>query len=122
MAQSMYDKYGGFETISKIVHGLYEKIAMSEILQPYFENVDMQQLMSHQTKFFSSIMGGPVHYDATQLTEVHRYLNITDEAFTEVAELLEEVLEDFGVLQKDIDTLLAMVADVKPQIVQTKSH
>ena len=119
MTESMYDKYGGFETVSKIVHGLYEKIARSDVLQPYFENVDMQQLMSHQTKFFSSIMGGPIHYDARQLTEVHRYLKITHEAFTEVAELLEEVLEDFDVTQEDIDTLLVLVAELKPQIVQS---
>jgi len=118
MADSMYERYGGFETVSKIVHGLYEKISKSDILLPYFENIDMQQLMNHQTKFFSSIMGGPIHYDDSQLTEVHRRLNITHEAFSEIAELLEEVLEDFSVLQEDIDTLLALVADMKPQIVQ----
>lgn len=118
MPESMYDRYGGFETVSKIVHGLYEKIARSELLTPFFEHVDMQQLMSHQTKFFSSIMGGPISYDGRQLNEVHRRLNISNEAFTEVAELLEEVLEDFDVMQEDIDTLLAIVADAKPQIVQ----
>jgi len=118
MADSMYDQYGGFETVSKIVHGLYEKVATSDILQPYFENVDMQRLMNHQTKFFSSVMGGPVEYDASQLTEVHRNLHITDEAFTEVVEFFEEVLEDFGVIQEDIDAILAIVASVKPQIVQ----
>ena len=118
MTINMYDKYGGFETVSKIVHGLYEKIAESDILRPYFENVDMQRLMSHQTKFFSAIMGGPIAYDASQLTEVHRNLHVTDEAFAELAELFTEVLEDFEVEQQDIDGLLALVASLKPQIVQ----
>ncbi|MFK5947502.1 MAG: group 1 truncated hemoglobin [Methylococcales bacterium] len=118
MTINLYDKYGGFETVSKIVHGLYEKITASEVLQPYFDNVDIQKLMNHQTKFFSSIMGGPVQYDATQLTEVHQNLHITEEAFIEFSELLEEVLEDFDVLQQDIDTLLAIVVAVKLQIVQ----
>jgi len=120
MTINIYDKYGGFETVSKIVHGLYEKVATSEILKPYFENVDMQSLMSHQTIFFSSIMGGPVQYDASKLTGVHRDLNISDEAFAEVAELFEEVLEDFSVHQQDIDSLMSIVASVKPQIVQIK--
>jgi len=120
MTVNLYDKYGGFETVSKIVHGLYEKIATSEILKPYFEDVDMQRLMSHQTVFFCSIMGGPVQYDASQLTDVHRDLNISEEAFAEVAELFEEVLEDFSVDQQDIDTLMSIVGSVKPQIVQVK--
>lgn len=67
MTESMYDKYGGFDTVSKIVHGLYEKIAASEILQPYFVGADMQRLTNHQTLFFSGIMGGPVSYEGNQL-------------------------------------------------------
>ena len=118
MTASMYDKYGGFETVSKIVHGLYEKIAASEILQPYFENTDMQRLMNHQTQFFSSIMGGPVTYESNQLEKIHQRLNITDDAFAEVAELLEEVFEDFGVEENDIATLMKIVGDTKAQVVQ----
>lgn len=118
MTQSMYDKYGGFETISKIVHGLYEKIEASETLQAYFKNVDMQRLMHHQTIFFSSIMGGPIKYDHQQLKKIHAPFNISQAAFTEVIELLEEVLEDFQVIQDDIDTLLTLVKDTQPQIVQ----
>ncbi len=118
MTVSIYDKYGGFETVSKIVHGLYEKISTSEILQPYFEGVDMQRLMNHQTQFFSSIMGGPVSYDGSQLEKIHKRLNITEEAFAEVAELLEEVFEDFEMEADDIETLMKIVAGAKPQIVQ----
>ena len=95
-----------------------EKISTSEILQPYFEDVDMQRLMNHQTQFFSSIMGGPIEYDDRQLGKIHSRLNITEEAFCEVAELLAEVLEDFDVIQEDIDTLLDIVTKAKPQIVQ----
>ena len=118
MAESMYDKYGGFETVSKIVHGLYEKIKESELLTPYFEGADMQRVMNHQIQLFSSIMGGPVTYEGQQLEQIHRRLNITEETFIEVVELLEEVLEDFGVEEEDINTLLNIVGETKPQIVQ----
>ncbi len=117
MKESMYDRYGGFGTVSKIVHKLYEKMSASETLQAFFENVDMQRLMSHQTQFFSYIMGGPFIYDNAQLAKVHRNLGITHETFVEVEELLEEVLEDFNVNQNDIDTLLAMVKGLESQIV-----
>ena len=78
----------------------------------------MQRLMNHQAQFFSAIMGGPVNYDDRQLGKIHTRLNISDEAFCEVAELLEEVLEDFDFMQEDIDTLLNIVTEAKSQIVQ----
>jgi len=118
MQTSLYDKYGGFETVSKIVHRFYEKILESELLEPYFEHIDMKRLMNHQTQFFSSIMGGPVTYDNGQLGKIHSRLNITDEAFAEVVELLEEVLEDFEMENKDIETLRNIVESTKSQIVQ----
>ena len=118
MKDSLYDKYGGFETVSKIVHGLYEKISESELLEPYFKNIDMNRLMNHQTQFFSSIMGGPVTYEDGQLERIHRRLNVTEEAFAEVAELLEEVLEDFEMEEEDVETLMDIVASSKPKIVQ----
>lgn len=118
MNESMYNKYGGFEAVNKIVHCLYEKITVSDILKPYFKNVDMQRLMGHQIKFFSSIMGGPINYDDKQLSIVHSRLNISHEAFVEVAELLEESLEDCAVAQSDIKIVLAIVENIKPLIVQ----
>jgi hemoglobin len=55
---TLYDKYGGFATVNKLVQALYVKIVESEILAPYFDDIDMQKLMDHQTKFFSGILGG----------------------------------------------------------------
>ena len=63
-------------------------------------------------------MGGPVTYEGEQLEKMHSRLNVTDEAFGEVAELLEEVLEDFGVEDEDIETLMGIVGGSKSQIVQ----
>jgi hypothetical protein len=42
---------------------------------------------------------------------------ITDEDFTEVAELLEECLEELGVETPDIKTIIAIVAGYKEQTV-----
>jgi len=55
---TLYDKYGGFATVNKLVQALYAKIAESKILAPYFDDIDMQKLMDHQTKFFFWYSGG----------------------------------------------------------------
>ena len=114
---TLYDKYGGFATVSKLVQLFYEKISESEELAPYFEGVDIQQLMDHQTKFFSDILGGPVKYTGNELKVVHSAMGITKDAFAEVAELLEETLEDMGVEEDDIETIMGIVGGVKSDII-----
>ena len=114
---TLYDKYGGFSTINKLVQALYEKIDESDELTPYFQGIDRQNLMDHQAKFFSDILGGPVKYTGPQLKNVHITLSITEDAFSEVADLLEETLEDFEVEEDDIEIIMDIVGGVKPDVV-----
>jgi hemoglobin len=114
---TLYDKYGGFATVNKLVQALYVKIAESKILAPYFEGIDMQKLMDHQTKFFSGILGGPVEYSGRELKGAHARLGITEDAFLEVLELLEETLEDMNIEDADIETIMEIVGGVRSDIV-----
>jgi hemoglobin len=117
---TLYDKYGGFATVNKLVQSFYKKVSESEDLAPYFKGVDIQALMDHQTKFFSEILGGPVKYTGPQLKAVHVSMGITEDAFSEVAELLEETLEDMSVEDDDIATIMGIVGGVKSDIVTAK--
>jgi hemoglobin len=114
---TLYDKYGGFTTVNKLVQLFYKKVGESEDLAPYFKGVDIQVLMDHQTKFFSEILGGPVKYTGPQLKQTHARLGITEAAFSEVAELLQETLEDMSVEEDDIAIIMGIVGGVKSDIV-----
>ena len=56
---SLFEKYGGFETVSKVVSELYDELERNDITAPYFENSDIRALMDHQVKFLSQVLGGP---------------------------------------------------------------
>jgi hemoglobin len=118
---TLYDKYGGFATVNKLVQVFYRKVSESENLAPYFEGVDIQKLMDHQTKFFSGILGGPVEYTGRELKGVHAKMGITEDAFSEVTELLEETLEDMSVENADIEVIMEIVGGVKSDIVTVTS-
>ena len=47
-------------------------------------------------------------------------MGITEDAFSEVAELLEETLEDMSVEDDDIATIMGIVGGVKSDIVTPK--
>lgn len=116
--ENLFNKYGGFATVSKIVRAFYKEIGASATLKPYFEGINIDGLIDHQTKFLSQVLGGPATYTGRQLGAAHASLNITEEAFTEVAEILQDVLEDHGVEDEDVSAIMGIVGSVKPQIVK----
>jgi hypothetical protein len=46
---TMFERYGGFATVSKVVMAFYDKALDSDVIGVYFENVDMPALIDHQT-------------------------------------------------------------------------
>lgn len=102
MAQSMFERYGGFAHISKIVMAFYERVLDSDRLAPYFEGVDMRRLVDHQTKFISTVMGGPSSFTDHALQQVHAPLEIDRASFEETIGLLSETLREFAIAPEDV--------------------
>ncbi|MEJ2759001.1 MAG: group 1 truncated hemoglobin [Anaerolineales bacterium] len=118
MARTIFDRYGGFRKISKIVISFYEKITTSPITQRYFDGINMKRLIDHQTKFVSSMMGGPASYTNEHLERVHASLGITEEAFYEAVDLFKDTLEDHDFDDPDIDAVEQEVLSRKNHIVK----
>lgn len=121
MARTIFERYGGFRNISRIVISFYEKMTSSPLTKRYFENTNMKRLIDHQTKFISSMMGGPASFTNEHLERVHAHLGITEEAFIESVDLLTETLEDYDFDDADISAVEDQMMIRKNHIVQ-KTH
>ncbi|MCJ8314065.1 MAG: group 1 truncated hemoglobin [Saccharospirillaceae bacterium] len=117
MAETLFDKYGGFETFNTLVINFYRKVLDDPNLEKYFSQVNMEKLIDHQTHFISKLLGGPDRYKGKDLKQAHKGMNITTPDFIEVAELLEETLEDANVEAEDIKTIIEVFASFQHQIV-----
>jgi hemoglobin len=115
--KTMFERYGGFAKVSRIVSSFYDRVLDSDLLAPYFTTVDMRRQIDHQTKFFASIMGGPASYTSEHLARVHQTLAITDAAFDELVLLVRETLEDFGLDESDIATVYGEIVSYRSFIV-----
>lgn len=102
MRQTIFERCGGFTTVSKVVMSFYEKVLDSPATSPYFSGVDMKRLIDHQTKFFAALMGGPASYTNDHLEKVHNRLGITESAFLEAMVLMRDTLEEFDFSDEDI--------------------
>ena len=102
MSETIFDRYGGFATVSRVVSDFYDQALASPVLSPFFVGVDTKTLIDHQTKFVASMMGGPASYSNEHLDRVHRHLGIDDVAFEEMVDVFRETLEDHDMDEGDI--------------------
>ena len=103
MAETIFERYGGFAAVRRIVSDFYDRVLDSPVISHHFERVDMKRLLDHQARFISSVTGGPASYTDEHLRRVHERLGITAAEFREMLVLLAETLEDFDFEQADID-------------------
>lgn len=104
--QTLFEKYGGFSKVSKIVMAFYDSMLDSDEIGPFFDNVDIGKMVDHQTKFIASLLGGPASYTDKQLRQLHAHLDITDAHFDELKEILKQTLDDHGMKPADVSAVL----------------
>ena len=109
MATTLYDKYGGFAQLNRFVIAFYDALLDSEEVGPYFDEVDLEQLIDHQTKFVSGLLGGPASFTDEHLRRAHARLGITAEHFDEMKNIMGQTLADHGFAAEDVDTVLGEI-------------
>ena len=105
--QTLFEKYGGFSQISKVVLSFYDTLLDSDEIGPFFDNTEMSKMVDHQTKFIASLLGGPASYTDNQLRQLHSHLDIKHAHFDELKVVLRNTLSDHNIESDDVDTILA---------------
>ncbi len=106
MQQTIFERNGGFATVRKVVSTFYDYVLEDEVMAPYFAGIDMRRQIDHQSKFISTVMGGPGSYSDDHLQRVHARLGITHEAFVVMSSLLKEAMEDHDMPPADVATVM----------------
>lgn len=104
--QTLFEKYGGFSKISRVVLAFYDTLLDSDEVGPFFDDIDMSRMVDHQTKFIASLLGGPASYTDSQLKQLHSHLDIQHAHFDELKVVLSGTLEKHGFDANDVDIVL----------------
>jgi len=117
MEQTLYEKYGGEETVRKVVDYFYDELVLKdETVNHFFDQTDMDKQRRHQTKFISFALGGPNKYTGKSMSKAHEGMNIQPEHFNVIATHLHDALAHFGVSEADIDQALTKVESLRDDI------
>lgn len=114
----LFEKYGGLRTLRAVIIDFYDRVLDSDVVGHFFEDVDIAKLIDHQTKFFTSILGGPAEFADQRLANAHRNLNVTDIHFDEITCILEDTLTAAGFAKSDLITTLSAVEARRSLIVR----
>jgi hemoglobin len=117
VADTIFERYGGFAKVSRVVSSFYSTVLASDRLSPFFDDVDMRRLMDHQTKFMAALMGGPASFTNEHIQRVHTRLEIDDAAMDEMSVVLRETLEDHSFGESDISSVVAEFEAYRPLVV-----
>jgi hemoglobin len=102
MSRTVFERYGGFAQVSKVVLDFYDRLLDDDDLGPFFEQIDMGRIVDHQTKFIATVLGGPASYTDEQIRQMHRHLAIGPEHFDRLKIVLAETLADHGFAGEDV--------------------
>jgi hemoglobin len=117
MRMEIFERLGGFARVRLLVSDFYDRVRESETLAPCFDGIDMRRLIDRQTKFISSVTGGPASFTDAYLERSYRHLRIRPEHFDEMSQVLVETLEDANVDADFVARIAAQVAAVRERIV-----
>ncbi|WP_414858836.1 group I truncated hemoglobin [Paenibacillus sp. Soil787] len=114
--ETLYDKLGGEEVISKVVDYFYTLVLADKTVEKFFLNTDMEKQRKHQTKFISFALGGPNQYSGSSMSKAHEGMNIQPEHFSAIVKHLHDALAHFQVDESDIKEALSHVAPLRDDI------
>ncbi|MGG4459028.1 group 1 truncated hemoglobin [Brevibacillus sp. HB1.2] len=113
---TFYEKYGGEDTVAKVVDYFYDLVLADDTVNHFFKNTDMEKQRRHQTKFISYALGGPNQYTGHSMAKVHEGMNLQPIHFDAIVRHLRDALTHFGVSEEDISDALSKVESLREDI------
>jgi hemoglobin len=113
----IYDEIGGADSVAAAVDGFYQRLLADPDLAPFFADVDLRRLKSHQRAFIAAALGGPEIYAGRDMAAAHAGLDITDADFDAVVGHLVDTLTSLGVPAATIATIGGALAPLRSDIV-----
>jgi hemoglobin len=116
---TLYDRIGGEPALNAAVERFYVKVLADPMLAPFFKDIYMPRLKTHQFAFLSQALGGPRQYSGATMSRAHSKLRIEQRHFDAVAGHLVGTLRELCVDEGIIAEVAAVVTPLASQIVNT---
>jgi hemoglobin len=116
--ESIYDSFGGEQTIAAIVHEFHHLLVTDEKLAHYFQDVNLNHLrIGQMTLLIIYLFGGPNRYHGKNMREIHKGLYISSEAYERAVTHFKKAMKKYNTPIRLMAKVEALLRGVKPHIV-----
>ena len=121
MAGSLYERLGGIDAITAVVHHFRDRVAGDARINQKFGRTDLGRLTKMLIDQVCEATGGPCKYTGRSMKEAHAGMNVTTGEFNALVDDLVATLNHFKVGTAEQDELLGVLGPLISDIVEVES-
>ncbi|SFM47931.1 group I truncated hemoglobin [Marinobacter pelagius] len=118
MTESLFNRLGGVDGITRIANDVVDNHAVNKVVGVRFADIDLPKLKHAAATFFVSATGGPSDaYQGKDMLAAHRGMNISPSEFMAVLDDALLALEKNGIGQREREEVLYALYGLRSQVV-----
>ncbi len=117
---TLYKRLGGYDAIAAVTDSFIGKLVSDPTMKTFFDGHStdsLTKIRQHVVDQLCMATGGPCKYTGRDMKTVHTGLKITEDHWNSAVKHLSATLDEFKVLAKEKDELLAIASSLKKDIV-----
>ena len=114
---TLYDGLGGQPAIDAIVDNFIKEIAADPQIFPYFADSHVSRFREKITEHFCHISDGPCQYTGDNMVDIHVGMQISENHFNRVVDLLYNAMEQENIPHRTQNRLIARLAPLRKDII-----
>ena len=117
MTDSLYERLGGTEGITRIANDLVDLHIANPTIAPRFAESDPNELKNAAATFFIAGTGGPSVYQGKDMLAAHKGMNISAAEFMAVLDDALEAVQKNNIGQREQEEVLFVLYSMRSDIV-----
>lgn len=117
MSQSLYERLGGTDGITRIANDLVDIHVRNPTIARRYVDSDLPAVKKAAAEFFISGTGGPDVYTGKDMVAAHRGMNISNDEFMAVLDDVIEALGKNGIPKPEQEEVLFIFFGMKGDVV-----
>jgi hemoglobin len=118
---SLYERLGGEPRLREIVDDVVDRIADNPFLEHYFRTIDKGRIKILAYEYFSMRAGGPDQYTGQAVHRAFYSLNVRPEEYQYALDDTLFILDEKGVGQDERTEFIAILEELRADIIRTKT-
>lgn len=108
---------GGQIKIEEVTNNFIEQIGYNKHIVRYFENTDIDRFREKLNEHLCMVADGPCEYTGDSMLDVHAGMNINENHFNLMVDLLINAMDDANIPHNTQNKMLAKLATIRSDII-----